>query len=110
MGNKLEQAAIEARSKLIPKNYYNNADVNNNYNATHTRALSDESTPINGKGTGIYLDTNNGGGSLDIYGVPSQPGSGRIAAIANNGSKWGYTPQNHYKAPDTSGNIGQVSF
>jgi hypothetical protein len=110
MSNKLEQAAINTRSTLIAINNYNSADNANNYGATHTRALSDETTPVYGKGTGVFLDTYNGGGSLDVYGVPSQGGSGRLAAIANNGSTWGYTPNSYYTTPDTSGNVGQVTF
>ncbi len=42
MSNKLEEAAIAARNKLIAVNYYDNVDDANNYGATHTRALSDE--------------------------------------------------------------------
>jgi hypothetical protein len=110
MSNKLEEAAVNTRSTLIAINNYNSADDANNYGATHTRALSDETTPIYGKGTGVFLDTYNGGGSLDVYGVPSQGGSGRLAAIANNGSTWGYTPDSYYTIPDTSGNVGQVTF
>lgn len=108
--NKLEQAAIAARNTLIAINNYDNADAANNYTATHTRALSDQLTPVNGKGTGVFLDTYNGGGSLDVYGSPSAAGSGRIAAIANNLSTWGYGPQAYYQHPDTSGNVGQVTF
>ncbi len=110
MSNKLEEAAIAARNKLIAINYYDNVADANNYSATHTRALADDLTPIHGKGTGIFLDTYNGGGDIDINGNPTESGSGRLAAFANNGSTWGYTPDSYYTAPDTSGNIGQVSF
>lgn len=110
MSNRLEQAAIAARNSLITFNNYNSADDANKYSATHTRAISDETTPIQGKGTGVFLDTYNGGGSFDIFGVPSQGGSGRLAAIANNGATWGYTPNSYYTTPDTSGNVGQVTF
>ena len=108
MSNKLEQAAIARRDVLIAKNIYNNADDANGYTAKHTRALSDKTTPINGKGTGIFLDTYNGGGDMDIYGNPSAAGSGRLAAFANNSSTWGYGPDKYYTAPDTSLNKGQV--
>ena len=108
MSNKLEEAAIAARNKLIAINFYDNVADSNNYSATHTRALADDLTPIHGKGTGIFLDTYNGGG--DINGNPTESGSGRLAAFANNGSTWGYTPQETYQHPDTSGNIGQISF
>jgi len=110
MSNKLEEAAIAQRNTLIATNFYNDVADANNYSATHTRALSDQLTPIAGKGTGIFLDTYNGGGDLDINGNPNIGGTGRIAAYANNGSTWGYTPDNYYKAPDTSGNIGQFRF
>lgn len=110
MSNKLEEAAIATRINLITFNNYNNESDSNNYSATHTRAISDDTTPVAGKGTGIFLDTYNGGGSLDIYGVPNQSGSGRLAAIARNGATWGYTPDSYYVKPDTSNNIGQVTF
>jgi hypothetical protein len=110
MSNKLEQAAIAARNALLPKNNYNNADDANNYGATHTRALSDDTTPVYGKGTGVFMDTYNGGGSLDIYGIPTAAGSGRLSAIANNVAKWGYGPNQFYTAPDTTTNSGQVRF
>ena len=110
MSNKLETAATAARNGLIAINGYNNADDANNYTATHTRALSDQLTPINGKGTGIFLDTYNGGGDLDINGNPTYAGSGRLSAIANNTSKWGYGPDSYYTHPDTSANTGQVAF
>lgn len=110
MSNKLEEAAIAARNALVAINTFNNANPSNNYGATHTRALSDEITPVQGKGTGTLLDTYNGGGSYDIYGTPQYPGSGRLAAFANNESTWGYGPSQPYSTPDTSGNIGQVSF
>jgi hypothetical protein len=110
MSNKLEQAAIATRDALLAINGYDNASDSNNYSATHTKALSDQSTPIKGKGTGVFLDTYNGGGDLDINGNPTYGGSGRLAAFANNGSTWGYTPDAYYQHPDTSGNVGQISF
>jgi len=108
--NKLEQAAIATRTVLIAINNYDNVADANNYTATHTKALSDEQTPVKGKGTGVFLDTYNGGGSLDIYGNPAAAGSGRLAAIANNTSTWGYGPTSYYQHPDTGGNVGQVTF
>ncbi len=110
MSNKLEQAALATRDSLIAINAYDNASDANNYSATHTKALSDQTTPIKGKGTGVFLDTYNGGGDLDINGNPTYGGSGRLAAFANNGSTWGYTPSTNYTAPDTSGNVGQVTL
>ena len=104
--NKLEQAAIAARDALVVKNTYKGDDDGNNYTATHTRALSDEKTPVNGKGTGIFLDTYNGGGSVDINGAANAAGSGRIQNIAFNT----YNKNKEYTHPDTSGNKGQVTF
>ena len=103
--NKLEQAAIDARNTILPINTYNN-DTGHEYSSTHSRALSDESTPINGKGTGVYLDTNNGGGSMDINGNPAAAGSGRIQNISSNE----FNKDQRYQHPDTSGNIGQFTL
>lgn len=103
---KLEEVAIAARQQLLTNNTYNNFDSNNNYSTTHTRAMSDDKTPVHGKGTGIPFDTTNGGGYNDIYGVASAAGSGRIANIGVNK----YNANNDYKHPDTSGNIGQVTL
>lgn len=100
--SKLEQIALEQRKTLISKNTYNNAAPDENYSVKHTRALSDDITPINGKGTGIFLDTNNGGGSQDIYGNSTFVGSGRNALLASNK----YNKDNEYKTPDTSKNNG----
>jgi len=46
MSNKLEEAALAARNTLIAINYYDNVADANNYSATHTRALSDDLTPM----------------------------------------------------------------
>lgn len=111
--SKLEQAAIAQRNLLIPKNTYNNTTPTSQYGATHTRALADQLTPINGKGTGKYLDIENykAGGEFDKNGNPSVAvGSGRNQAFANNMSTWGYGPTKHYEHPDTSLNIGQVTI
>jgi len=102
--SKLEEAAIAARKTLITKNVYNDADVNNNYSAVHTRAKSDDVTPVNGKGTGVNFDSYNGGSSVDVFGNPNFAGSGRIANLATNQ----YDNLNEYTTPDTTGNIGQV--
>jgi len=111
----LEIAAIAARNVLIPKNIYNNVAAANEYTATHTRAISDLSTPVNGKGSGNYLDINNYagvGGSYDINGVPSHAGSGRNQELSMNNSLWGYGPtmlsMTNYQQPDTTLNKGQV--
>jgi hypothetical protein len=101
--SKLEQIAIEQRNSLLPKNYYN-VETGSNYTSRHTRALSDQITPVNGKGTGIFLDTNNGGGDLDINGSPQSVGSGRLKNLAVNQ----FNKENGYEHPDTSLNVGQV--
>ena len=104
--NQLEQAALAARNTILPINTYNSADDSNNYSATHTRALSDSETLVAGKGTGVFLDTYNGGGSLDVNGNPAAAGSGRLQNVAVNQ----YNGISTYQYPDTSGNQGQVTF
>ena len=103
---KLEEIAIEARKGLLIKNTFNDTASENNYSATHTNAKSDETTPKNGKGTGVFLDTSNGGSSEDINGIASAAGSGRIGNIKVNE----YNEDNKYGHPDTSGNVGQVTI
>jgi hypothetical protein len=101
--SRLEIIAEEARKKLVVKNIYNGEDPANGYSDTHTRALSDQTTPVNGKGNGDYLNTYNyaqTGGEYDINGNPAYAGSGRNAALAYNESKWGYGPNNPYNAPN----------
>jgi hypothetical protein len=102
----LELVAIAARAQLITRNVYNSTDAGNNYSVTHTRAMSDDITPINGKGTGVPFDSYNGGSSDDINGVANAVGSGRLANLTTNQ----YTPQSGYIHPDTSGNVGQVTI
>jgi len=112
----LEAAAIAARNTLIPFNTYNNFAYTNEYNATHTRALSDQTTPIHGKGSGQFLDIENYGGvggDLDINGNPNlYLGSGRLPMLGGNSSLWGYGPiglgMSNYTLPDMSLNVGQV--
>jgi len=99
--SKLGKLAALARKKNITKNDFNGEADANNYTATHTKALSDRETPVKGKGTGVYLDTYNGGSDTDINGNPIYAGSGRNAAMANNASTWGYGPDSPYTAPDT---------
>lgn len=102
--NELERIAIEKRNELVAKNVYNSSADEQKYSATHTRAKSDDETPVHGKGTGVFMDTTNGGSSVDINGNPEAPGSGRIKNIATNQ----YNKDNDYDTPDMSGNIGQV--
>ena len=106
MSTKLEQLAVIQRTTLINPNYYNlnwKPPLNNNnvYSATHTRALSDNTTPIYGKGTGKFLDTNNGGGSLDINGNPINGGLGRLSSIQLNTAQWSYGPATPYSVTNT---------
>lgn len=103
--SKLEQIAIEQRANLMGMNEFNQLE-NNGYSATHTKAMSDSETPIQGKGTGVYMDTMNGGGSIDINGLPGLHGSGRLGQLAMND----YNYENGYETPDTSQNIGQISI
>lgn len=107
--SKLEIIALQKRNDLIAINNYNGIDPSNEYSGTHSKALADKKTPEQGRGTGGFLDThnNNAGTETDKFGNPTMLGSGRAAAIANNGSTWGYTPTEGYTTPDTSGNIGQ---
>jgi hypothetical protein len=59
--NLLSQYADIERKKLIPKNDYKQTFE---YSATNPDALSDGD--IKGKGTGVFLDSINGGNNLDI--------------------------------------------
>ena len=112
----LEIAAIAARNTLLPINTYNNETSANEYTATHTRAISDQTTPVYGKGSGQFLDINNYGGVGGDYDINGNQGlyigSGRIPQIAMNSSLWGYGPTELgltvYTSPNTSTNIGQV--
>ena len=58
--NELSQIAEQQRQRLIPKNDYKSS---NQYSATNKDAISDGDEF--GKGTGGFLDTNNGGSSID---------------------------------------------
>ena len=117
--NKLEQAAIAKRDELIAINKFDNVANSNNYTATHTRALSDSQTPVHGKGNpndgsiessalggGYYNISGPVGGSYDINGSPSMVGSGRIGNVTKNSFNFNV----QYQHPDTSLNIGQVTF
>ena len=59
--NELSQIATQQRSKLIHKNDYK---VTNKYSSTNPDAIADGDEM--GKGTGVFLDTVNGGSSIDI--------------------------------------------
>jgi hypothetical protein len=58
--NELSQIATQQRSKLFPKNDYKDT---NKYSATNSDAIADGDEK--GKGTGGFLDTLNGGSSID---------------------------------------------
>lgn len=58
--NELSQIAEQQRQRLIPKNDYK---TSNQYSATNKDAISDGDEY--GKGTGSFLDTSNGGSSID---------------------------------------------
>jgi hypothetical protein len=103
--NELESIADAQRKNLITGNVFKGGDKTSEYSSTHTRALSDSKTPINGKGTGIFLDTYNGGGDEDINGNPAAAGSGRLKNLGLNE----YKKDAGYKAPDTTGS-GMVTI
>lgn len=112
----LEAAAIAQRNVLTPLNTYNNYAAANTYGATHTRAKSDTTTPIYGKGSGQFLDIFNYagvGGDWDINGNQANSiGSGRNPEIILNAGLWGYGPTqvagSDYTMPNMTLNIGQV--
>jgi hypothetical protein len=98
--DRLTDVGLDQRNRLLGLNVYNQIRERN-YGSTHPNALadsngSDDPTNVKGKGTGVFLDTFNGGGTDDIEGTPSQPGSGRIKNILVNKFNIGNT----YKAPD----------
>jgi hypothetical protein len=114
----LEAAAIAARNVLLPTNTYNNVSPSNEYKATHTRALSDSTTPNNGKSSGGFLDIENYSGVGSDFDKNGNQfisvGSGRNQAFGLNSSTWGYGPtmlgMKSYTAPDSSLNAGQVNI
>ncbi len=59
--NEMSAIAEEQRKRLFPKNDYKET---NQYSATNKDAISDGDDF--GKGTGVFLDTVNGGSQLDI--------------------------------------------
>jgi hypothetical protein len=59
--NELSQIASQQRGKLFPKNDYKDT---NKYSATNPDAIADGDEA--GKGTGVFLDTVNGGSSVDV--------------------------------------------
>ena len=59
--NELGMVGEQQRNKLIPKNDYKDT---NKYSATNPDAIADGDET--GKGTGVFLDTVNGGSSIDL--------------------------------------------
>ena len=117
------------------KLYYGQSFKNSNeYQITHTNALADATTPLRGKGTNQAYDATNsfngfavrsnyaGGDDFDIIGGGLAPGGnslvgnglGRNSSILINAGSWGYGPSpvagSNYVAPNTAGNIGQVTI
>ena len=106
MPTNLEIIGINERSGLVTPNLYKQnwatpINTTDNYSVLHTRALSDTTTPIYGKGTGIFLDTSNGGGDYDINGNINYAGSGRLNAISINTASWSYGPATPYSVINT---------
>jgi hypothetical protein len=94
--SRLEEIAKATRTDLLVKNIYQDQS-GLKYDQTHpnaTQAMGAIDDPVNakGKGTGGSFDTNNGGSSVDINGLPSVIGSGRNAIFSVNQ----YTPDNKY--------------
>jgi hypothetical protein len=58
--NNLSKIAEEQRKRLFPRNDYKPTDQ---YSSVHPNAIADGDA--NGKGTGVFLDTINGGSSID---------------------------------------------
>ena len=58
--NEMSSIADEQRKRLFPKNEYKET---NKYSAVNKDAVSDGDEF--GKGTGVFLDTSNGGSSID---------------------------------------------
>jgi len=100
MSSKLEELGNQYRKDNITKNTYQNAQ-GNEYGAKHKNALSDGDNK--GKGTGLFLDTYNGGGQQDEIGSSNEPGSGRIANITKNQ----YSAEKPYTTPETDENKDQ---
>lgn len=95
--SKLEEIANEQRKALTIKNVFNGDAEGNQYSARHSYALSDEESPMHGKGTGIFLDTNGGGNSTDK--------KTRGENLRFNEFKAG----NEYDKPDTS-SLGNIIY
>jgi hypothetical protein len=95
-------------------------NINNQYGLTNTNAISDTTSPFNGRGTGngvtngVYgaIYNYNGGNTEDKNGALTVVGSGRNSQVTLNAATWGYGPTqiagSNYISPNTSGNRGQI--
>ena len=86
--DRLGQIGDEARQNLITQNIYQD-QIGRRYTATHPNATQaqggvDDRLNNKGKGTGEYLDTRNGGGSVDINGRPELGIGARQDAFTKN--------------------------
>lgn len=79
---------IEEKAIYSLENQY----TNEHPNATTMAGASDDPKNIKGKGTGKFLDTENGGGFIDVNGDPTVPNSGYRGQIGLN--TW--TPDKQY--------------
>lgn len=94
--DRLSEIADKARENLITQNVYQNLP-GKSYNSRHPNATQeqggvDDRNNIKGKGTGQYLDTTNGGSSVDVNGKPELGIGGRADAQTKNL----YTSDNPY--------------
>lgn len=71
--SKLEELAKTARESMLSKNIYTSETQYGSSHPNATQAAGGNDDPLNimGKGTGIVLDTTNGGSSVDVNGSPS---------------------------------------
>tara|TARA_R110002110_G_scaffold7833_1_gene39485 strand:- start:558 stop:854 length:297 start_codon:yes stop_codon:yes gene_type:complete len=95
MASKLEELGDIYRKENIVKNTYQNSQ-GNEYDAKHKNAKSDGDRQ--GKGTGTFLDTYNGGSVEDELGASNEPGSGRIGNTVKNQ----YSAEKPYTHPETN--------
>lgn len=88
----LTQIAEQQRANLLKLNTYY---VSGEYSASHPNATTakgvGDAANAKGKGTGRYLDHNDGGSDIDKNGIPSLA-SGRILVYSENF----YTKENKY--------------
>jgi hypothetical protein len=100
--SRLEEDGDIYRVQNIIKNQYQSSD-GKKYGETHPNALSDGDKK--GMGTGVFLDTTEGGNQTDVLGDPSIPNSGRLQNLKVNK----YNADNPYTTPDVGDNEGQFT-